>query len=167
MKEHHYKTHVAWTGNEGEGTKSYKSYKRDHTITVPGKPPLLASSDPAFHGDPARYNPEELLVASLASCHMLWYLHLCAVNHIVVTEYQDDAQGMMSEKADGSGEFVEVVLRPQVTVAADADQAKALELHEEAHRYCFIANSVKFPVKAVAQITAAEIATVMITEARS
>lgn len=158
MKQHHYETHIAWTGNQGEGTKTYKGYKRDHTITALGKPTVLASSDPAFRGDPTRWNPEELLVASLSSCHMLWYLHLCAINHIVVTEYQDDAQGVMSEKADGSEEFVEVTLRPQVTVGADADQAKALSLHEDAHRYCFIANSVKFPVKIVAQISVAPVA---------
>ena len=163
MKQHTYEVQVAWTGNQGQGTKAYKSYKRDHAITVAGKPPLLASSDPAFRGDPARYNPEELLVASLSSCHMLWYLHLCAINGVVVTDYQDDATGVMSEKADGSGEFVEVTLHPHVTVGADADQAKALAIHEEAHRYCFIANSVKFPVRIAAQITVAKVA----MEARS
>jgi organic hydroperoxide reductase OsmC/OhrA len=157
MKQHHYEVQVSWTGNKGEGTKTYTSYKRDHTITARGKLPVLASSDPAFRGDPARYNPEELFVASLSSCHMLWYLHLCALNDIVVTEYEDDAQGVMSEKTDGSGEFVEVTLRPRVTVAADSDQAKALTLHEEAHRYCFIASSVKFPVKNIAQINIAQI----------
>jgi organic hydroperoxide reductase OsmC/OhrA len=166
MREHHYETHIAWTGNEGQGTKSYKAYTRDHTITVAGKPALFASSDPAFRGDPSRYNPEELLVASLSSCHMLWYLHLCAVNQIVVTEYQDDAQGVMRESADGSGEFVEVTLRPQVTVAANADQDKALALHEDAHRYCFIANSVKFPVKTAPAITS-ETAVAISAETRS
>jgi organic hydroperoxide reductase OsmC/OhrA len=117
-----------------------------------GKPTLLASSDPAFRGDPGRYNPEELLVASLSSCHMLSYLHLCAVNKIVVIDYQDEATGTMNEDANGSAAFVEVTLHPQVTVEADSDKAKALSLHEEAHRYCFIANSVNFPVKHVAQI---------------
>ncbi len=159
MKQHHYEIQVAWTGNQGQGTKTYTSYKRDHAITAPGKlSTLLASSDPAFRGDRARYNPEELLVASLSSCHMLWYLHLCALNDIVVTDYQDDAKGVMSEKVDGSGEFVEVTLRPRVTVEADSDQAKALALHEEAHHYCFIANSVKFPVRNVAQIIVARTA---------
>jgi organic hydroperoxide reductase OsmC/OhrA len=153
LKQHHYETQVAWTGNEGQGTKSYKGYKRDHAITAPGKPAVLASSDPAFRGDPARYNPEELLVASLSACHMLWYLHLCAINGIVVTEYQDAASGVMNEKADGSGEFAEVTLHPQVTIEGDSDEGKALALHEEAHRYCFIANSVKFPVRNVAHIT--------------
>jgi organic hydroperoxide reductase OsmC/OhrA len=153
MKQHHYEIQVAWTGNQGQGTKTYNSYKRDHAITAPGKPPLLASSDPAFRGDPARYNPEDLLVASLSACHMLWYLHLCAVNHIVVTEYRDDATGVMSENADGSGAFVEVTLHPHITIEADSDEARALSLHKEAHRCCFIANSVNFPVKHVVHIT--------------
>jgi organic hydroperoxide reductase OsmC/OhrA len=152
VKQHSYKIQVAWTGNQGQGTKSYASYKRDHTIMAAGKPTLLASSDPAFRGDPGRYNPEELLVASLSSCHMLSYLHLCAVNKIVVIDYQDEATGTMNEDANGSAAFVEVTLHPQVTVEADSDKAKALSLHEEAHRYCFIANSVNFPVKHVAQI---------------
>ncbi|HZW93399.1 MAG TPA: OsmC family protein [Candidatus Eremiobacteraceae bacterium] len=163
MKQHTYEVQVAWTGNQGQGTKAYKSYKRDHAITAAGKPPLLASSDPAFCGDPARYNPEELLVASLSSCHMLWYLHLCAVNGVVVTDYQDDATGVMNENRDGSGAFVEVTLHPRVTIEGDADRAKALSLHEEAHHKCFIANSVNFPVRTVAQITVAPVA----MEARS
>ena len=152
MKQHNYKIQVAWTGNQGQGTKTYSSYKRDHAITAAGKPTLLGSSDPAFRGDPARYNPEEFLVASLSSCHMLSYLHLCAVNKIVVTDYEDDATGIMSEDANGSGAFVEVTLHPQVTVETESDEAKALSLHEEAHRYCFIAHSVKFPVNHVARI---------------
>jgi organic hydroperoxide reductase OsmC/OhrA len=84
---------------------------------------------------------------------MLWYLHLCTINGIVVTQYEDDAKGVMSEQADGAGEFVEVTLHPQVTIEAGSDQSKALSLHEEAHHSCFIANSVKFPVRTVAQIT--------------
>ncbi len=155
MKQHHYEVKVAWTGNQGQGTKTYRGYKRDHAITGPGKPPLLASSDPAFRGDPTRYNPEELLVASLSACHMLSYLHLCAVNGIVVTEYQDDAKGVMNENPDGSARFVEVTLHPEVTIEADSDETKALSLHEQAHHNCFIANSVNFPVKNVARITRA------------
>ncbi len=83
MKKHTYLCDVEWTGNDGEGTKTYKSYRRDHVITSEGKPPIPASSDPSFSGDKERYNPEELLVAALSSCHMLWYLHLCAVNKII------------------------------------------------------------------------------------
>lgn len=146
MKQHRYEIHVAWTGNSGQGTSSYKSYLRNHEISAAGKPVVLASSDAAFRGDPARYNPEDLLVASLSACHMLSYLHLCAVNGVVVVDYADEAFGLMEETADGGGFFTEVILRPAVVVSADSDPARAQSLHEEAHRLCFIANSVNFPV---------------------
>ncbi len=135
----------------GEGTKSYQSYSRDHTIGGIGKPNIAASSDPSFRGDAARYNPEELLVASLSSCHMLWYLHLCAVKGIIVMDYSDHASGALEESA-GSGQFVEVELRPLVTISGDARRADALALHHEAHQLCFIARSVNFPVKVDAKI---------------
>ena len=152
MKQHSYEVRVDWTGNEGDGTKTYKSYRRDHTIAVNGKPQIPGSSDPNFRGDASRYNPEELLVASLSACHMLWYLHLCAVNHLTVLEYQDAASGVMTENEDGSGEFVRVVLRPKIKIATGDDHAKALALHKEAHRFCFIARSVNFPVEVEAEI---------------
>jgi organic hydroperoxide reductase OsmC/OhrA len=154
MKQHNYDVSTRWTGNAGEGTKSYRRYKRDHLISAAGKPEIPASSDPAFRGDPSRYNPEELLVASLSSCHMLWYLHLCAVNGVVVVEYEDRAHGVMVEQPDGGGEFVRVELRPRVTVAS-GDEELASSLHHEAHEKCFVANSVKFPVEVVPEIVAA------------
>lgn len=157
MKEHHYTTRIEWSGNDGEGTKTYRSYRRDHTIHVEGRPELLASSDPAFRGDPARYNPELLFVASLASCHMLWYLHLCSTAQIVVVAYEDPAFGVMEERNDGRGLFTRVVLRPQVTLSAGSDGAKGKALHEEAHRFCFIANSVNFPVQIEPRIILATI----------
>jgi organic hydroperoxide reductase OsmC/OhrA len=149
---HEYQVRVEWTGNDGEGTKTYKGYRRDHTVVAEGKAEIPASSDPAFRGDPARYNPEELLVASLSSCHMLWYLHLCATGGVTVVAYRDSALGTMEENTDGSGAFVRVVLRPTVTIVPGCDRQKALELHEEAHRMCFIANSVRFPVVVEAKI---------------
>ncbi|MGA3023578.1 MAG: OsmC family protein [Bryobacteraceae bacterium] len=153
MKQHRYEIRVAWTGNLGQGTSGYAGYLRNHEVSAPGKPVVLASSDPAFRGDPARYNPEDLLVASLSACHMLWYLHLCAVNGVVVVDYADDAFGLMEETADGGGFFSEVTLRPAVAISADSDAARALSLHEEAHRLCFIANSVKFPVRHQPRVT--------------
>lgn len=149
-KTHTYSVDVQWNAAGGEGTKSYLSYRRDHTIVVAAKPEILASSDPAFRGDRARYNPEELLVASLSSCHMLWYLHLCSINGVTVLEYRDRATGTMREDTDGSGRFVGVVLHIEVVLAADADGTRALALHEEAHRLCFIARSVNFPVEIAA-----------------
>jgi organic hydroperoxide reductase OsmC/OhrA len=146
LKTHTYSTFVHWTSAGGEGTTNYRSYSRNHTIGAAGKPEIAASSDPSFRGDAARYNPEELLVASLSSCHMLWYLHLCAVNGITVIDYRDHASGAM-EESDGSGLFVEVELRPIVTIRGANGRARALELHHEAHQRCFIARSVNFPVK--------------------
>jgi organic hydroperoxide reductase OsmC/OhrA len=154
MKHHTYEVRVEWTGNDGEGTKTYQGYRRDHTIAGQGKPQIPGSSDPSFRGDRSRYNPEELLVASLSSCHMLWYLHLCSANHVTVLDYRDAASGVMEETEDGSGEFVRVVLKPTVKISGDMDRGKALALHGEAHRLCFIARSVKFPVETDAEIIA-------------
>ena len=152
MKQHAYQVQVRWTGNDGEGTKTYRSYRRDHAIASAGKPEIPASSDPAFRGDRSRYNPEELLVASLSSCHMLWYLHLCSANQIVVLEYHDTAEGVMQENADGSGQFVRVTLKPAIKIAKGNDLSKARALHAEAHHLCFIARSVNFPVEVSAQV---------------
>jgi len=147
VKTHRYGTTVEWTGNRGSGTSSYRAYDRNHRIIAPGKPDIPGSADPAFRGAPDRYNPEELLVASLSACHMLWYLHLCAEAGIVATAYRDDAEAILAEHADGSGEFTEAVLRPRVTLAEGADRARAAALHEAAHAKCFIARSVRFPVR--------------------
>ena len=144
---HHYSATVKWTGNTGRGTQSYTSYKRDHIIAAGNKPEITGSSDPAFRGDPLRYNPEELLLASLSSCHMLWYLHLCSEAGIIVTGYSDTATGIMEETAGGSGKFTEATLNPVVTVQDKSMIARANELHGSANKLCFIANSCNFPVK--------------------
>lgn len=154
MDEHCYQVTVEWTGNTGEGTYSYGAYSRDHTITVDGKPPLLASSDPQFRGDPSRHNPEDLLVASLSSCHMLWYLHLCTVEGVDVVSYVDHAEGRMTVEREG-GRFNEVVLRPRVRVRDAAMIQPATTLHERAHRACFVAASVNFPVRHAPDVSAA------------
>ena len=146
MRSHSYRVEVAWSAGTTPGTINYRAYSRDHAILAAGKPPLPASSDPAFRGDAGRYSPEELLIAALSSCHMLWYLHLCSDRRIVATEYRDEADGTMELAPDGSGRFVRVTLRPTVTVAGPVDQTVAIALHEEAHRFCFIAQSVNFPV---------------------
>jgi organic hydroperoxide reductase OsmC/OhrA len=147
-REHHYQVTNTWTGNLGAGTSNYHSYSRNHEFAIPGKIELLpGSSDPAFRGDPARYTPEELLLAALSACHMLSYLHLCADAGIVVTEYTDAASGTMSENDDGSGEFTRVVLRPHVVITDPARIANALALHHRAHQLCFIARSVNFQVE--------------------
>jgi organic hydroperoxide reductase OsmC/OhrA len=142
-KEHRYRLTMTWTGNTGDGTATYKSYERAHVITAPGKADIAGSSDKNFRGDASRWNPEDLLVASASTCHMLWYLHLCAVNGVVVLDYRDEPEGLMIEEANGSGAFARVVLRPHIKLSAESDEAKARELHHEAHKMCFIANSVK------------------------
>lgn len=146
-KTHNYQTQVLWTGNQGQGTSNYQAYQRNYEIIVEGKPVILGSSDPAFRGDKTRYNPEELLLASLSSCHLLWYLHLCANKSVVVTDYLDRAVGKMMENQDGSGSFIEVILQPVVTITSASDKQKAEELHELAHHFCFVANSMNFPVR--------------------
>jgi organic hydroperoxide reductase OsmC/OhrA len=146
-KKHHYSLEIAWTGDQGSGTSHYDTYSRNHLIRAANKAAIDASGDPAFRGDASRHNPEELFVASLSSCHMLWYLHLCATNGIVVTSYVDEAFGTMEESTDGSGRFTDVLLRPRVTIGPGGDTGLATRLHEEAHRFCFIANSVNFPVR--------------------
>jgi organic hydroperoxide reductase OsmC/OhrA len=143
---------LQWTGNRGEGTSTYRAYDRAHEITSAGKPAIAGSSDPAFRGDASRYNPEELLVAALSGCHMLSYLHLCAISDIVVTDYVDDAGGTMVETKDGGGHFTDVVLRPSVTVLPGADLELAMQLHDKAHHLCFIASSVNFPVRCEARL---------------
>jgi organic hydroperoxide reductase OsmC/OhrA len=143
---HQYRATITWKGNTGRGTYDYKSYKRDHEITIDGKPIINATSDTAFQGDPTKYTPEDLLVSSLSGCHMLWYLHLCAVNGIIVLNYIDAASGFMQESADGSGQFTEVILHPEVTVSEQSMTDRALHLHGEANKMCFIARSVNFPV---------------------
>lgn len=145
-KEHRYQVNTVWSGAAQGPTRDYKSYSREHRIEIAGKPAIEGSADPGFRGDPTRHNPEEMLVAALSSCHMLWYLHLCAVKGVLVTSYTDTAQGLMIEEPH-NGRFREVVLRPTVTIAGASDPAIAEALHEPAHGECFIANSVNFPVR--------------------
>ena len=145
-RTHSYHLTIRWTGNRGTGTSSYSAYSRDHVIDASGKTPIEGSSDPAFRGDPARWNPEELLLAALSACHKLWYLHLAAEAGIRVSAYEDRAEASMVENPDGSGHFTAAVLRPRVTVRPQDDLALAARLHHEAHRFCFIAASVNFPV---------------------
>jgi organic hydroperoxide reductase OsmC/OhrA len=147
MEKHHaYNVILQWTGNTGSGTNSYRTYERSHITQVQGKPEILGSSDPAFRGDKTKYNPEELLVASIAACHMLWFLHLCADAGVIVIDYRDNATGIMQETANGGGFFKEITLYPEVIVKNECMIEKANSLHQRANELCFIANSVKFPI---------------------
>lgn len=147
---HAYSAAITWTGAGETGTTSYTSYSRDHTVVVDGKPDILGSADPAFRGDPSRHNPEELFVASLAQCHLLWFLHMAAQADVVVVEYSDHAIGTMRVEAAGAGQFTEVELRPRAVLApgTPGDHSEIVaELHARAHDHCFIARSVNFPVR--------------------
>lgn len=148
MKTHQYSIKIEWTGNKGSGTFDYRAYSRDHIISNAKKETVInGSSDSAFYGDDTRYNPEDLLIASLSSCHMLWYLHLCVNHGIIVVDYTDYTEGILEENTDGSGQFKEVTLKPTVIISKEENKELALQLHEKANEMCFIANSCNFEVK--------------------
>lgn len=153
MKEHFYQAKITWKGNLGTGTSGYQTYSRDHEIEVNNKSIIKASSDPSFRGNPENYNPEELFLASLSSCHMLWFLHLCSVDGVIVLDYKDESTGIMLEKKDGSGRFTEVTLHPRVIVKQERMAKKVDSIHAKANQMCFIANSVNFPVKHILKTT--------------
>lgn len=149
---HRFSTTLNWTGNRGSGTSTYRAYGRQHEITADGKRlPIPGSSTPVFRGDKDRYNPEELLIASLSACHMLWFLHLCADSGIAVTAYMDNAEGTVDMNADGSGQFREVVLHPRCEYEQTPAREQIEALHHRAHELCFIARSVNFPVRCEAE----------------
>ena len=152
-RRHRYRATVAWS--DPAGTKRSSTHSRNHVIRVDGKPEIAASSDPAFRGDPARHNPEDLLVASLSSCHMLWYLGLAARAGLAVVDYVDEAEGTMVDEGEAGGRFERVVLRPTVTIRAGGSVETATLLHHDAHHACFIANSMNFPVEVEPQIVVA------------
>jgi organic hydroperoxide reductase OsmC/OhrA len=147
MPLHHYKIQTTWVGNRGSGTSEYKAYERAHVISIDGKPDIQGSSDAAFRGDKTKHTPEDLFVSTLSTCHMLWYLHLCAVHNIVVTAYTDQATGVLEAESNGSGHFTSVTLNPVVTVTEEHMIEKANALHHDANKMCFIANSINFAVQ--------------------
>ena len=143
---HNYEVSVVWTGSNGAGTTGYTDYERSHTISSPGKPDIDASSDKPFMGDVSKHNPETLLLSAVATCHMLWYLHLCSDAGIIVTNYTDKATAVMTVPSTGSGHFTEATLHPAVTITDATKIDLANSLHEKANEKCFVANSVKFPI---------------------
>ncbi len=144
--EHDYTCQIAWTGNRGEGTKTYRGYDRTWDITTPGKPTIHCSNDPLLGGNPALPNPEDLLLAALSSCHMLWYLHLASKAGLVVRAYSDQPVGVGETAANGAGRFLRATLRPHIELAAGSDLAVADAIHHQIHEFCFIARSVNFPI---------------------
>jgi organic hydroperoxide reductase OsmC/OhrA len=145
-KQHPYTSRVIWTGNRGEGTKTYRGYDRTWQIATPGKPIVECSNDPLLGGDPGKPNPEDLLISALSSCHMLWYLHLASDAGIVVMSYEDNPVGIGETTPNGAGRFLSATLKPRIEVKSGADLKRAEAIHHEIHQFCFIARSVNFPV---------------------
>lgn len=146
MAIHQYHTTIEWTGNTGSGTSAYTAYERSHVIRTDNKVDINASSDKHYRGDATKHNPEDLFLSALSSCHMLWYLHLCADNKIIVESYTDEASGTMETTADGSGRFTQVVLAPAIIIKNTDKTDLAYQLHHKAHEMCFLANSVNFEI---------------------
>lgn len=155
LGEHHYSVTATWTGNTGSGTSGYRDYARAVVLSSRGRPDLPVSADPVFRGDRTRWNPEDLLLGALSECHLLSYLHACTTAGVVVTAYEDEATGVMVEDGRGGGAFTEVVLHPRVQVADASMIAAAQAAHVQANAWCFIANSVTFPVRHEARVVAA------------
>lgn len=147
MKEHKYSLDIVWTGNTGKGTSNYRSYERDFKVQIENKIPMKLSADPAFRGNASKYNPEELFLISISSCHMLWLLHLCSENGVVISEYMDTPQGTMIINEDGSGKFIEVILNIRIKLDSDHSIGLLNELNKKANKMCFIANTLNIPVK--------------------
>jgi len=151
LAEHDYAARIVWTGNRGQGTAGYRAYDRTWTVETPGKPVIRCSNDPLPGGDPALHNPEDLLIAALSACHMLWYLHLASDAGIAVMDYRDDPLAVGETTPGGAGRFLQATLRPRITVPRGADLKRADALHSEIGKVCFIARSVNFPVTHDAQ----------------
>lgn len=146
VKAHNYTARIQWTGNRGDGTRTYSGYDRTWNVETPGKPVIQCSNDPLLGGDPSLPNPEDMLIASLSACHMLWFLHLASKQRIVVTNYSDAPIAFGKTEPSGAGRFVSATLRPKITLENIANAERADQIHGEIHKYCFIARSVAFPV---------------------
>jgi organic hydroperoxide reductase OsmC/OhrA len=152
--KHHYEIRLVWNG---DNTTDYKTYSRQHRMSIDGKADVVMTADAAFRGDASKHNPEDLLVAAVSSCHMLSYLALCAKYGINVLSYEDEATGVMEEDGKGGGKFTQVVIRPRVKIADASQIERAQQLHHRAHEQCFIASSVNFEIVNGAEVRAGEL----------
>ncbi|MDP1724703.1 MAG: OsmC family protein [Alphaproteobacteria bacterium] len=139
--QHMFRMHLEWEPNSSNNDS--KNYKLQG---IGDKPYIMASSAAAFQGDENRYNPEELLVGALASCHMLWFLYLAKLAQITVIDYKDEPEGIL-ELQGSNGRFTEITLTPKITILEEDKIEEAKHLQEKAHQKCYIANSVNFDVK--------------------
>jgi organic hydroperoxide reductase OsmC/OhrA len=128
-----HRARLRWTPSEEDS--------RAHTIEL-GEQALSASSAPEYKGDPAKADPEEMLIGALSSCHMLWFVALARAKRLSLVSYEDDAGGILDGRR-----FTGAILRPQVEFDDGTDAATIRELHRKSHERCFISNSVNFPVE--------------------
>jgi len=150
---HTFKAKVNWLLNEGENTQNPRTFSRNHNVFIDKKLTSLdVSAAKMFRGDEALYNPEDLLLSALASCHMMSYLYVCSLHHIEVLSYTDCAEGDLEVDASGRGSFKMVRLKPIVTIKDVSKKELALSLHNKANSLCFIANSCNFPIAHVATV---------------
>ena len=140
MSEH--KTKVAWKRETKDF--AYDTYDRTHTVTFEGGISIRGSAAKEFLGKPEHANPEELFAAALSSCHMLTFLAIAAKSRLTVESYEDNAMALLEKNAAGKLAIPQTVLRPKVVfaTATPVTREKLVELHDKAHRNCFIANSV-------------------------
>jgi organic hydroperoxide reductase OsmC/OhrA len=144
MSEH--AASVRWHHISGDFLQ--KEYSRDHWLEFPNGRRIEASAAAGYGGNPQHLDPEAAFTASLASCHMLTFLALCAVKGFTVKRYDDDAVGYLDKNLEGRVCMTRVKLRPQVQFDGEAPDFEQLSmLHERAHRACFISNSVKTAIE--------------------
>src|SRR5680860_79571 len=152
-KQHTYTSKIIWTGNSGTGNSTYHGYERTWDLAIDGKMPVSCSNDPLLGGDKSKYNPEDLLLSALSSCHMLWYLHLCIDAGVVVLSYEDQPQATGELESGGKGRFLSATLKPKIVISDGSNLEKARLIHGDVDQYCFIARSVNFPVTCEPQIS--------------
>lgn len=144
--QHTFTANLKWNKTEATNDNSKKIYTKNHIVEIEGKPDLAVSAAKSFKGDPSNYNPEDLLLTSLMSCHMMSYLYVCQLHSIDVISYQDNATAALEIYSDGSGKIIEVILNPIVIIRDNIHVNLAITLHQQANKLCFIANSCNFPV---------------------
>ena len=144
---HQFSAKLDWSLRPKPNDFNGKWYIKNHTISFDQKEQLNVSAARAFKGDPLLHNPEDLLLSSLTSCHMMSYLYCFSINNINVISYTDNSEAILEVNQDGSGQITKVTLNPKVVITKNSDSNLAKELHQKANELCFIASSCKFPVE--------------------
>ncbi len=143
---HRFKVDLEWSSKESNSLDKIGRTIKNHIVKIDGKEILNISAAKSFKGDATLYNPEDLLLSSLASCHMMSYLYCCSTHKIEILSYTDHAEALLEVSDDGAGRIVQVLLHPVVVIADPSQIDLALSLHTKANELCFIANSCNFPV---------------------